>query len=69
MEPRNEMMTWKCLRKLCPDELQETVDMIQAGEVDFRQKGWEDVYPTNEEVLDFARGVEGVVVKTTTNKH
>lgn len=46
-----------------PEELQEVVDWILSGEVDFRQDGWEDTYPTNEDILEYARGVPGIVMK------
>lgn len=49
----NDIITWKCLRKMSAAELQDVVGIIQDGEVDYNQPGWEDVYPTNDDILEY----------------
>lgn len=47
------MITWKCLFKLNKEELCGIVDDIRHGN-SYTVIGWEDVYPTDKQILDYA---------------
>ncbi len=47
------MLTWKCLYKLDTEELSEIVRDIKGGESG-TVSGWEDTYPTDKDILDYA---------------
>ena len=47
------MITWKCLYKLNREELTGIVDDIRNGN-SYTVIGWEDVYPTDKQILDYA---------------
>lgn len=49
------MITWKCLFKLNAEELSGIVAGIRNGE-SYTVNGWEDVYPTDKDILDYAVG-------------
>jgi hypothetical protein len=49
------MITWKCLYKLSREELTEIVNNIKNGE-SYTVLGWEDTYPTNDDILKYAAG-------------
>lgn len=51
------MITWKCLFKLSKEELTEIVNDIKKGE-SYTVIGWEDVYPTDQDILSYAVGCE-----------
>jgi len=57
----NDIVTWKCLRKMSTAELQYVVELIEGGEVDYNQPGWEAVYPTNDDILEFWHESKGEV--------
>ena len=48
-----KMITWKCLFKLNKEELAEVVNDIKNGE-SYTVFGWEDVYPTDKDILKYA---------------
>lgn len=48
------MITWKCLFKLSKEELDEIVNNIKNGD-SYTVNGWEDTYPTNEDILNYAK--------------
>lgn len=47
------MITWKCLYKLDKEELSGIVNDIKSGE-SYTVSGWEDVYPTDNDILKYA---------------
>lgn len=47
------MITWKCLYKLNREELTGIVEDIR-NENSYTVIGWEDVYPTDKQILDYA---------------
>jgi len=47
------LMTWKCLNKLSEQELKEVQDEIRQDVINYDVKGWEDIYPTNQDILNF----------------
>lgn len=47
------LMTWKCLNKLTEQELKEVQDEIRRGVINYNVIGWEDIYPTNQDILNF----------------
>lgn len=51
------MITWKCLRKLDQEELSVIVNDIHSG-VSYTVEGWEDTYPTDEDILNYAKTEE-----------
>lgn len=46
------MITWKCLYKLSKEELEMLQNDINNG-ISYTVAGWEDVYPTDDEILDY----------------
>lgn len=46
------MITWKCLYKLSKEELAILQNDINNG-ISYNVVGWEDVYPTDNEILDY----------------
>lgn len=51
------MITWKCLFKLTKEELQEVVNDIKYG-VSYTVGGWEDVYPTDSDILRYIHNTQ-----------
>lgn len=49
------MITWKCLFKLDREELTGIVNDINNGK-SYTVFGWEDTYPTDEDILKYAGG-------------
>ena len=49
------MITWTCLYKLDGEELRGIVNDIKKGE-SYTLLGWEDVYPTDGDILKYAAG-------------
>lgn len=49
------MITWKCLYKLDKEELIGIVNDIMSGE-SYTVSGWEDIYPTDNDILKYAAG-------------
>ncbi len=47
------MLTWKCLYKLNREELSDIVRDIKGGE-SYTVNGWEDTYPTDNDILEYA---------------
>ena len=47
------MLTWKCLQKLDKEELAGVINDIQNGE-SYTVAGWEDIYPTDKDILEYA---------------
>lgn len=47
------LITWKCLKKLNKEELSNLIEDINNG-ISYTVNGYEDIYPTDEEILEFA---------------
>jgi hypothetical protein len=48
-----KLITWQCLKKLNNEELLNLVTDINNG-TSYTVDGYEDIYPTDEEILDYA---------------
>lgn len=51
------MITWKCLYKLDKEELITIVNEIRNG-ISYTVEGWEDTYPTDVDILNYAKAEE-----------
>lgn len=59
------MITWRCLFKLDKVELYAIVNEIKSGN-SYTVDGWEDVYPTDNDILNYALAT-GVCSQDTYN--